>query len=174
MLPLVSYLLFIVAIFIGYFFLSGFIWGAGYYPTSRKEIEVVGRLLDLNESTRFYDLGSGYGRMIIALSEKYGTKSTGVEIDRLKVWWTKRAIRRKKLENKVNVIQANFLNLNISDADAIFIFLSSEGKIMQKLFAKIRAECHQGTKIVSFEHQFKDWRPIQNEGKLFLYRVGYP
>jgi SAM-dependent methyltransferase len=171
LLPLLSYFLFSLAAFIGYFFLSGFIWGAGYYPTSRKEIDVVARLLALHENSRFYDLGSGYGRMIFSMAEKFGTHSIGVEADPVKCWWTRRGIRRKRLEKKVEIIHSNFLNANLTDADAIFVFLTRETKIMERLFSKICNECRPGTKVVSFEHPFKKWKPMKREGRLFLYSL---
>lgn len=172
MLPLVTFLLFALAAFVGYFFLSGFIWGAGYYPTDRKEIDAAARLLELREGTRFYDLGSGYGRMIIAIAERFGSDCTGIEVDPIKCWWTKRSIKRKGLESKVRVLRANFLKVDLSNADAIFIFLSSEGKIMERLLSKIKEECRPNTRIVSFEHRFKNWEPTKIDGHLFLYSVG--
>jgi SAM-dependent methyltransferase len=171
LLPLVSFLLFFLAALIGYFFLSSFIWGAGYYPTSKREIDSVARLLELNQTSRFYDLGSGYGRMIFTMAEKFGAHSIGVEADPLKCWWTRRGIRRKGLEGKVELIQANFLNIDLSKADSIFLFLTSEGSIMDKLFYKISRECKPGTAVVSFEHRFKEWSPLKQEGHLFLYRL---
>jgi SAM-dependent methyltransferase len=168
-LPIVSYLLFALAAFIGYFFLSGFIWGAGYYPTSKSEIATVAKLLELHEGSRFYDLGSGYGRMIITISEKFGAQSTGIEIDPLKCWWTRRVIRRKGLEKKVSIECSNFLNVNLADAEAIFVFLTKETKIMDKVYSKIQDECKPGTKVVSFDHQFREWPPEKKEGQLSLY-----
>ena len=164
-----SIFLFSLAAFIAYFFLGGFIWGAGYYPTSRKEIDAIARLLELHENSEFYDLGSGYGRMIFAMSEKFGANSIGVEVDPVKCWWTRREIRRKHLEEKVRLLQANFLTVDLSGADAIFVFLTRETKIMEKLFSKISEECKPGTKVVSFEHPFKKWNPVKKEGRLRLY-----
>ena len=151
--------------------MSGFIWGAGYYPTSRKEIDAIARLLDLHENSRFYDLGSGYGRMIFTMAEKFGLHSTGVEVNPVKCWWTRREIRRKGLEKKVEIVQSNFLSVNLADADAIFVFLTRETKIMERLFFKICNECRPGTKVVSFEHPFKKWTPQKREGRLFLYEL---
>jgi SAM-dependent methyltransferase len=168
-LPLISYLLFGLAAFVAYFFLGGFIWGAGYYPTSKNEIDSVGRLLELREGSRFFDLGSGYGRMIITISERFGAQSTGIEIDPLKCWWSARAIKRKQLERKVQVIRSNLLNVNLVDADAIFMFLTKETNIMDKVYLKIQKECKPGTRVVSFDHQFKSWKPVKREGQLFLY-----
>jgi histone methylation protein DOT1 len=168
-LPLVSIILFLSAAFMGYFFLSGFIWGAGYYPTSKKEIETVARLLEIHAGFRFYDLGSGYGRMIVTISERYKASSVGVEIDPIKCWWTSRVIKRKKLVGLVKVMKSNFLRVNLQEADGIFVFLTRETKIMEKLREKIFRECKPGIKVVSFEHEFKGWIPTRTEGKLFLY-----
>ncbi len=85
MFPLLSYFLFALAAFAAYFFLSGFIWGAGYYPTSSNEIDSVIRLLKLDENSTFYDLGSGYGRMIIKVAQRTDAHSIGVEIESDKV-----------------------------------------------------------------------------------------
>jgi predicted RNA methylase len=171
LLPLVSYFLFALASFIGYFFLSGFIWGAGYYPTSKNEIERAGLLLDPRKGSTFYDLGSGYGRIVISIAQKFDVKCIGVEIDPIKCWWTKRQVIKKRLERKVQVLHANFLEVELGNADSIFIFLSAEGPIMEKLYAKVTKECRKGTKIVSFEHKFKNWTPLRQEGRLFLYQV---
>ena len=109
--------------------------------------------------------------MIIHVAQKSGGHAVGVEVDPVKVWWTRRAIRVKGLEKQVEVIRSNFLDLDLADADAIFIFLSSEGKIMDRLYSKINKECRVGTKVVSFEHKFKRWKPVKNEGHLFLYQL---
>ncbi len=71
----------------------------------------------------------------------------------------------------MEVLHSNFLNIDLDRADAIFVFLSSEGSIMEKLYAKIRKECRPGTRIVSFEHKFKNWQPVKSEGKLHLYSL---
>ncbi len=172
MLPIQSILLFSLAAFIGYFFLSGFIWGAGYYPTSKKELDSVVRLLGLNQNSRFYDLGSGYGRMILGVSQRTGARSVGVEIDPIKCWWTRQVISRKKLSDRVTILHSNFLNVDLQEADGIFVFLSGETKIMEKLQGKLFQELRPGTKVVSYVHRFKkSWEPERIEGKLAAYSI---
>ena len=171
LLPIQSILLFSLAAFIGYFFLSGFIWGAGYYPTSKKELDSVIRLLGLDKDSIFYDLGSGYGRMVLGVAERTGSKCVGVEIDPLKCWWTRQMISRKNLAGRVSILQANFLSVDLRNADAIFVFLSGETKIMEKVQEKLFQELKQGTKVVSYVHRFKSWKPEHTEGKLSVYSV---
>ncbi|MGI0091618.1 MAG: SAM-dependent methyltransferase [Nitrososphaerales archaeon] len=169
--PLPSIILFSLAGLIAYFFLSGFIWGAGYAPTSEKEIANVARLLNLKKGETFYDLGSGYGRMIIAIAERYGVNCVGVEIDPLKCWWTNLAIRRKKLQGSVKVINSNFLKVNLEEAAHVFLFLSNAAGIMERLRKKLFSEMKPGTVIVSYMHRFKNWPPEKQEGKLFVYLI---
>jgi SAM-dependent methyltransferase len=169
--PLVSLAFFVLAGAVAYFFLGGFIWGAGYYPTSRKEIERVAQLLELREGSVFYDLGSGFGRMIIAMAERYDVHCVGVEIDPVKYWWTKLMVRLKNLAGRVTVLHKNLRNADLRNAEKIFIFLSPETDIMSKLKEKILSECKPGTRIVSYVHRFQDWPAEQSAGELSLYSV---
>jgi SAM-dependent methyltransferase len=171
LLPLESVVLFALAAFIAYFFLSGFIWGAGYFPTSRSEIDSVAKLLNLSADSKFYDLGSGYGRLIIAISERYGASCVGVEIDPIKCWWTRLVVKRKKLDSPVKVVYSNFLNVDLSEANSVFIFLSGEGGIMEKVRKKVHSEMKPGSCVVSFVHKFRGWVPEKTEGRLSLYVI---
>lgn len=171
MIPLASVVLFVLSGLIAYFFFSGFIWGAGYYPTSKKEINKIVELLRLEEGSELYDLGSGFGGIIISISEKYDFHCVGVEIDPLKCWWMNLRIRVKKLEDKVSVIRGNLLSTDLKDADGIFIFLSNGTKIMHRLQEKILRETKPGTRIVSYIHPFDSWKPEKVDGKLYLYSV---
>ena len=169
--PLVSILLWILAAAIWYFFLSAFIWGAGYAPTSMAEVGRVGDLLNLRVGDVFYDLGSGYGRMLFAIADRYDVSCVGVEIDPLKCWWTNFMIKRKKLRDRVSVIQSNFLKVNLKDADRVFLFLSSSTDIMDKIREKLLSEMKGGALVISYTHKFKDWKPSETSGKLFLYHI---
>jgi ubiquinone/menaquinone biosynthesis C-methylase UbiE len=172
--PPLTYFFWGITALIGYYFLGGFLWGAGYAPTSPKEIEKVAKLLDLKSDDTFYDLGSGYGRMIFAMAERYHAKSIGIEVDPIKSKWTSFMIRRKNLEGRVNVIQSNFLKVNLRDAGKVFIFLSRATDIMEKLQTKMWREMKPGSLVVSYTHQFKNWSPQKQEGELFVYSVPAP
>lgn len=169
--PIASVLLWLVAGVVWYYFLSGFIWGAGYAPTSRNEIEKVARLLKLEKGGVFYDLGSGNGRMLFEIAKRYGSKCVGVEVDPLKCLWSNFMIGRKKLRNEVIVIRSNFLQFNLHEAERVFVFLSSSTSVMEKLREKLQSEMKPGSLVVSYTHRFKNWRPEEVNGKLFLYSI---
>jgi precorrin-6B methylase 2 len=172
--PPLTYFFWGIAGLIGYYFLGGFLWGAGYAPTSSKEIQNVAKLLNLKSDDTFYDLGSGYGRMIFAMAERYHAKCIGIEVDLVKCKWTSFMIRRKKLEDRVKVVQSNFLKANLRDAEKVFIFLSRVTDIMEKLQTKMWSEMKPGSLVVSYTHQFKNWSPQKQEGELFVYSVPAP
>ncbi len=157
-------------IIVGYF-LWTFITGAGYEPVPSK---VLARMIELSHPTEgqvVYDLGSGFGRMIIRVAQETGATCKGVEVDPLKVWWTNRAIRSKGLQGKVSVLRSNLLDADVSDADFVFVFLW-EG-IMQKLATKALREMKPGSLIVSYYHKIIGWEPETEDQKLriYLYRM---
>ena len=166
-----SLLLFLLAGVLAYFFLGGFIWGAGFQPTPRSEVEKAGEMLGLKDGMVVYDLGSGFGEVVIQLAKKYPIRCVGVEIDPLKSWWSKQLVKRNHLEDRIEIVKKNLLEVDLSRADAIFVFLSGGTKIMEELKKKIFAEMKSGTKIVSYAHKFgDDWLPSQEIGDLRLYK----
>ncbi|MDA4135359.1 MAG: class I SAM-dependent methyltransferase, partial [Thaumarchaeota archaeon] len=123
-------LLVIGAVIVGYF-LWPFLTGAGYEPVPDKILRKMIERSQPRNGPKVFDLGSGFGRIIIRVAQETGATCTGVEIDPLKVWWTNRAIRAKGLGGQVSVVKSNLLDADISQADFVYVFLW-EG-IMQKL-----------------------------------------
>jgi hypothetical protein len=168
--PLLTICLWVLAAVVGYYFLSGFVWGAGYAPTSKSKVESIANLLELKNGS-FYDLGSGFGRIVLCIAEKYEVNCVGIEIDPIKCWWTNRMIRRKKLQGRVVVVQSNFLKVSLRDADKVFVFLSRSTNIMEKLRKKMWNEMKAGSLVVSYMHSFENWAPVERRGDLMLYAI---
>jgi predicted O-methyltransferase YrrM len=169
-LELITALVLVGIIVIGYF-LSTFIMGAGYEPIPRK---ILDRMIELSapaKGQRVYDLGSGFGRIIIAVAQETGAICTGVEVDPLKVWWTRRVIRSKGLTGQVDVVKSNLLTADISQADFVFAFLWDG--IMQKLGDKAIKEMKPGSMVVSYYHRILGWEPEKQDtkNKIFLYKI---
>ncbi|MHB8568185.1 MAG: methyltransferase [Nitrososphaerales archaeon] len=170
MFPVISIFLFSLAIVIAYLFVSGFIWGAGYYPTPKREIDNAGYLLDPKPGTSIFDLGCGFGKVVVMLAAKYPEANfVGVEVDPLKYLWCKMMINLHHLDNRVRVVRENLLDVDISSASGIFVFLSEETSIMEKLQKKIMKEAKPGIKVVSYVHKFRSWEPSAQKGRARLY-----
>jgi ribosomal protein L11 methylase PrmA len=160
-----------VAVFAGFELIGGFLVGAGYQPTPKGILETMIEFSQPDEKKKVYDLGSGFGRIVIAVASRYHSDCTGVEADPLKVWWSNRKIRLKGLQKIARVVNRNLMDVNISDADIVYVFLWDG--IMQKLKTKVLAEMRPGSVVVSYYHRFHDWTPEKEDSKrrIFLYRV---
>ena len=159
------------ALFVTYVVFGGFVSGAGYQPVPDKNLEIMIRFSEPDETKRVFDLGSGFGKIIIRVSSRFRARCTGVEVDPLKVWWTRREIRRRGLQSYADVVRANLLRVDLSSADIVYVFLW--GEIMQELRAKVLAEMKPGSIVVSYYHRFDDWETEIEDtpNKVFLYRV---
>lgn len=95
-------------------------FGAPYLPTLNRQQAAALDLLNLKPGQIFYDLGSGDGRILLAAADR-GATAIGYEINPflVAVVW----LRSRRSRGKVKIIWGNFWRADISDADAIFIFL---------------------------------------------------
>ena len=84
--------------------------GAPWIPTPKKNVRSMLKLAGVSSRDVLYDLGSGDGRIIIMAAKEFGAKSIGIELDPIRVLWSKLKIRRAKLTNEVKVIKANFFD----------------------------------------------------------------
>lgn len=128
-------------------------------------------------SKRIYDLGSGGGdlsRAIAAALPK--AKVTGLEISAGAV---RRAQGRSKHLPNLEYIQGDFMQADLSKADALVMFLIDT--MMPPLREKLRRELKPGTLIISNKFPLGgDWVPVEtmavgtwylNQKMLYLYRA---
>lgn len=161
-----------VLAFVAYFFLGSFVFGAGFQPTPKKDIERAALLAGLLEGTNIYDLGSGTGTVVFHLAKNYKVNCVGVEVDPLRYGISKLKLRFSgALKERVTFVRGNLLKVNLSDADVVYVFLSGGSGIMNSLKEKIQKEMKPGSKIVSYVHTFKDWKPASTAGDLRVYSV---
>jgi SAM-dependent methyltransferase len=119
-----------------------------------------------------YDLGSGTGDVVIHLARKYKVKCVGIEIDPLKVLLSKiRISRAKDLRTLIEIERKNFLSVDLSKADAIYLFLSGGTKIMKNLEPKLLRELKEGVKIASYVHSFQKWIPEASVRDIKVYSI---
>ena len=72
-------------------------FGAPWHPLSDENIDRIIKFAGLRSGEKFYDLGSGDGRVLIAASKKKFVRGVGVEIDPIKVWLSRFFIMTRKL-----------------------------------------------------------------------------
>ena len=149
-------------------------WGAGYEPTNRSVRKQLMGLLEerfhSGERFVFYDLGSGFGGVLMDIAEKFPNAiCTGIEADWLKYVMGRRRIRMLGYGARVMLIKGDLLSLYFSDADVVYMFLSPWILKRQEFRDRIR-ELKPGCLIISYCHKIHGIEPVAVIGEnLFIY-----
>jgi len=147
-------------------------------PFVQTPLEVAKKMLELSkikEGDTLYDMGCGDGRLIILAGKDIGAKATGIELREDLVERARTEIKRLNVEDKVRVIQGNFFDVNISDADVITLYLTSSAN--ERLRPKLESELKQGARVVSHDFKVPGWKPSAVYDELlghtiYTYRIG--
>jgi len=147
-------------------------------PFVQTPVEVAKKMLDISQIRSgevLYDLGCGDGRLIILAAKELGARATGIELREDLIERARTEIKRLNLEGKVNVIQGNFFDVPISDADVVTLYLTSSAN--ERLRPKLEAELKPGARVVSHDFKVPGWKPsaVYNEllgHTIYAYRIG--
>lgn len=147
-------------------------------PFVQTPLEVAKKMLDLSQikpGEVLYDMGCGDGRLIILAAKDIGAKATGIELREDLVERAKTEIKRFNLEDKVKIIQGNFFDVNISDADVVTLYLTSSAN--ERLRPKLEAELKPGSRVISHDFKIPGWKPSAVYDELlghtiYSYRIG--
>lgn len=147
-------------------FLLPIFQGAPFIPTDKKKLPTIIKLAGIKSGQKIVDLGSGDGRLVIALA-KAGAEAHGYEINPFLVWWSRYKIKRAGLKEKAFVHQKGFWRANLQPFDLVVLF--GIGHIMEKLEKKLKKELKPGAKVVSNCFTFPNWQHSIKEGPILLY-----
>ncbi|MEM3538790.1 MAG: methyltransferase domain-containing protein [Nitrososphaerales archaeon] len=131
-------------------------------PFVESPQEVVKKMLQLVEPKNdelLYDMGSGDGRIIIMAAKDFGLRCVGIEIREDLVKRAMAEIKRFNLENRIKVINGDFFNVDISNADIVTLYLTTSAN--EKLRPKLEKELKVGARVVSHDYEIRGWRPTK-------------
>lgn len=126
--------------------LASNIYGAPYVPISRKLIGELLAFSSLSASDIFYDLGSGDGRVLIAVAMSGVGEAIGYEVAPWPYLKSKFSVWRLGLSGKIKVARRSFFKSRLDRATFVYIYLFPE--LVDKLGVKIETECRSGTRIL--------------------------
>ena len=159
----ISFFLFIL------FLLVAFVTGAPYLPTPHKVVEEMIALADVEKGNNIADLGSGDGRILIAVAKK-GAHATGWEINPFLVFWSLIKSHVAGVSQYVTLHWGDYGRANISGFDTIFIY--SIASHMERIEKKMRSELPKGAKVVSCTFAFPHWQAVKKTAsKIYCYQV---
>jgi len=131
---------------------------APYVATPQVTVDEMLRLANVGPQDVVVDLGSGDGRIVITAAKKFGARGFGVELDwRLNLQAVENA-RLAGVEDRVKFLEQDLFKTDLSEATVITTYL------LQFMMLKLRTVflgLKPGTRIVSHDFDFGDWRPDQ-------------
>ena len=142
--------------------------GAPYVATSNERVKKMIALASPLSGERAADLGSGDGRLVVALTES-GAEAHGFEVNPILVWRSRRIIRQAGLSKRAKIFRKSFWRHNFSEYDIITVYGITY--IMAMLEKKLRKELRPGSRVVSNGFAFPDWPIVKRDGNIYFYVV---
>jgi precorrin-6B methylase 2 len=131
--------------------------GAPFYPTSAIVIEKMLSLAGVNSESIVYDLGCGDGEIVVAAARHHHAKKVvGIEQNQK---LCSIALRKTRHLSNAIIINANYDNVDISEASVVTLYQSASenARLKRKLVNELRG----GSKVVSHDFGIPGWRPTE-------------
>ena len=140
--------------------------GAPFVPTKGSIVNSMIKLARVLPGEKAIDLGSGDGRLVMALAHA-GAEAHGYEINPLLVIISRLNIRRAGLRGRAFVHWRSFWRKDYSSFNIITIY--GLIGIMKKLEPKLLSQLPAGARVVSHTFKFPNWPPSRQENGAYLY-----
>ena len=128
-----------------------------YVPTPQVVVDEMLRLAEVTRDDFVIDLGSGDGRIPVTAAVYFGARALGVDIDPGRIAESNRAAREAKVTARVQFVNANLFDVDISSATVVTMYLLPD--INLKLRPRLLATLKPGTRVVSHDFHMGDWKP---------------
>jgi 16S rRNA A1518/A1519 N6-dimethyltransferase RsmA/KsgA/DIM1 with predicted DNA glycosylase/AP lyase activity len=147
-------------------------------PSPHKIVERMLELAEVKQTDTVYDLGSGDGRILVTAAQKFGARAVGIEIDPELAKKSEARLQELALSNRAKVIQANLLEVDLSPASVVTLYLLTSANTMLK--PNLEKSLKPGSRVVSHDFQIDGWTPVKTErvrgeGRthtIYLYEIG--
>lgn len=155
---------------LGVVVLSGFLYavffGAPYVPAFGRDLEELLDLSRVEKGTRFIDLGSGDGKVLLAAAKR-GAHVTGYEIN--PILWLICQWRLRNYRQHATVYLRSMWHADITRADVVYMYLHT--RWMDKMERKLKAEARQGARVVSYVFAFAGLKQTHATRNAFVYEL---
>jgi len=145
---------------------------APYVATPLPVVRQMLLLAELKPGETFYDLGAGDGRTVIMAAKEFGANAVGVELREDLAKRALSAIFELGLEEKVKILQNDMFEVDLTQADVIFLYLTTSAN--EKIKPKLESELKLGTRVVSHDYEVLGWKPLKIDNFCENPRLGYP
>ena len=132
-------------------------YGLPSKPTRPDRIRAALKLVKLQPDEVLYDLGAGDGRVLMIAAKEFESKAIGLEIGPVQCLLIWLRIVVGGLSKRVQIKLANFYKSDLSDADVVFIYATSQELL--KLAPHLEKQMKPGSRLVSISADFPAWEP---------------
>lgn len=128
-----------------------------YVPTPHVVVREMLRLAGVGPEDVVYDLGCGDGRIVITAVKEFNAKrAVGVEKNLELVKAARRSVEDYGLEGRVEIVNGDFFDVDISEATVVTLFLLTS--VNEALRPKLERELRDGARVVSHEFRIPTWQ----------------
>jgi ubiquinone/menaquinone biosynthesis C-methylase UbiE len=134
---------------------------APFVTSPQPVIDQMLSMAGVRRDETVFDLGCGDGRILVAAAKQFGAKAVGVEMSDVLV---KRALGQAQaagVSDRVQVIKGDLRDVDVSQANVVTLYLMTEANDM--LRPKLEKELKPGTRVVSLDFKFRNWKPSRVE-----------
>jgi hypothetical protein len=158
--------LFYGIIIVDLIFLLPTVKGAIYYPSSDEQIATILKLAQIKKGEKAVDIGSGDGRIVVALA-RAGADAHGYEINPFLVVWSWWKSKQLPPHERGTHHWANLWTNNFSQFQVVTLFGMTY--IMKDLEKKFIRELKPGARVICNSFPFPNWKPSKKMGSVYLY-----
>jgi hypothetical protein len=165
-------ILFAFAGAVAYFWLSSFLFGAGYQGAPRRSVDAMFRLSGLGPDDFLFELGAGVGTVTFPAARQREARVRAIELEPLRylVLRIRRALG--PAANRIDIRRENMFDTDLREATVVSAFLWPGA--MARLKPKFERELQHGTRIVSRCHPIPSWTPAEYDASADVYLYRWP
>jgi SAM-dependent methyltransferase len=130
--------------------------GGPFVPTPQSVVDAMLDLAKVTADDFVVDLGSGDGRIVLTAAQRYSARGVGVDIDPELVEKSNAEAQKRGMAGRIKFLQKDVLQADVSDATVLTLYLLPG--MMSSLQAKLMHELRPGTRIVSHDFPFGEWK----------------
>ena len=140
-----------------------------FVPSADDKLKTMLALPTISQKSKIIDLGSGDGKVLIALVQKFKLPVVGVELNPILVHQSRQKIAEARYAKIISVQNKSFWKVNLRPYDVVFLY--GTDYIMKRLEQKVKTEMKPGSQFVSNHFQFSTLKPIKTQTAVYLVRL---
>jgi len=165
-------ILFAFAGTVAYFWMSSFLFGAGYQGAPRRSVEAMFRLSGIGPEDYLFELGAGIGAVTFPAAREKSARVKAVEIEPLRCFVLRLRRALGPAADRIEIRRENMFQVDLREATVISAFLWPGA--MARLRAKFEQELKPGVRVVSRCHKIPTWTPAVYDTSADVYLYIWP